>query len=333
MPRCLPTAIVLILVLAPTAATAADLIPGPINARVVSVYDGDTVTVDAQTWPGVTARTTVRVAGVDAPEMNGPRGPVARGALDELISERTVAREPVDTDNFGQPVARCRAGGRDLAETMILQGRAFANRTVSDEYVAAEVEAQREGRGFWERQTRLLGIPEPGWNFLAILTGALISGLIGGGVALYSLNKQRRYDALATATALRASVSKIQRALHGYTNEIEEHGSIRAPSSYLQYLQILTSQIQFYSALLPKLGILGPIVVRETVDLYTGIEAFTSDMERVGRAAPLQTHKGLARRGHGWEREAENLLRLLERHFPELSPRLRRKLKLPFRRR
>ncbi len=72
MRRCFPTA--LIVVIAPVAALGADLIPGPINARVVSVYDGDTMTVDAEPWPGLTARTTVRVAGVDALDRHIPDG-------------------------------------------------------------------------------------------------------------------------------------------------------------------------------------------------------------------------------------------------------------------
>ncbi len=71
MPRCPPAAVVLILALIPGAAPAAEIIPGPINARVVSVYDGDTLTVDAVPWPGLTARTSIRVAGVDTPEIRG----------------------------------------------------------------------------------------------------------------------------------------------------------------------------------------------------------------------------------------------------------------------
>ena len=37
-----------------TPAQAAESIPGPINARVVSVYDGDTFTADSMPWPCVT---------------------------------------------------------------------------------------------------------------------------------------------------------------------------------------------------------------------------------------------------------------------------------------
>ena len=40
-------------------------------ARVVSVYDGDTITVDAAIWPGLTWRGGVRVRGADTPEIRG----------------------------------------------------------------------------------------------------------------------------------------------------------------------------------------------------------------------------------------------------------------------
>ena len=69
MRRHLPIALIAALI--PGPATAADLIPGPVNARVVGVYDGDILTVDAEPWPSLTARTAVRADGIDTPEIRG----------------------------------------------------------------------------------------------------------------------------------------------------------------------------------------------------------------------------------------------------------------------
>ena len=42
-----------------------------VPATVVSVYDGDTIKVQAEIWPGVTWAGSVRVLGVDSPERRG----------------------------------------------------------------------------------------------------------------------------------------------------------------------------------------------------------------------------------------------------------------------
>ena len=89
MRRHLP--IVLIAALIPGAATAVDLIPGPVNARVVSVYDGNTMTVDARPWPGLTARTAVRVDGVDTPEIRG----MCQAEKDMAVRARDFVRATV----------------------------------------------------------------------------------------------------------------------------------------------------------------------------------------------------------------------------------------------
>jgi len=42
-----------------------------VAAKVIKVYDGDTFTVEACPWPGITANASVRVDGVDTPEIRG----------------------------------------------------------------------------------------------------------------------------------------------------------------------------------------------------------------------------------------------------------------------
>ena len=50
-------------------AGAAKTFRGPVEASVVKVIDGDTFVADAAVWPGQTVRVSVRVRGIDAPEM------------------------------------------------------------------------------------------------------------------------------------------------------------------------------------------------------------------------------------------------------------------------
>ena len=60
-------------------------ITGPISAKVIKVYDGDTFTVEAYPWPGLEAKASVRVDGVDTPEI--------RGKCDEEKQKAIEARE------------------------------------------------------------------------------------------------------------------------------------------------------------------------------------------------------------------------------------------------
>jgi len=52
-------------------AFAIDPIPGPVPAKVVKVVDGDTIKVLANTFPGNWVETSVRVNGIDTPEIKG----------------------------------------------------------------------------------------------------------------------------------------------------------------------------------------------------------------------------------------------------------------------
>jgi len=63
--------IALILTLIPLSTWAEPIITGPVSAKVIKVYDGDTFTVEAYPWPGITANTKVRLNGLDTPEIRG----------------------------------------------------------------------------------------------------------------------------------------------------------------------------------------------------------------------------------------------------------------------
>ena len=55
----------------PASVQAADTIPGPIQAEVLRVIDGDTIEVRAKIWLDQYIETGVRLAGLDAPELRG----------------------------------------------------------------------------------------------------------------------------------------------------------------------------------------------------------------------------------------------------------------------
>ncbi len=78
------------------AVDARDEISGPVTATVVRVIDGDTFVAEAHVWPGETVRVSVRIRGIDAPELHSrcPRerfaAAEARNALAALLGSQKV---------------------------------------------------------------------------------------------------------------------------------------------------------------------------------------------------------------------------------------------------
>jgi len=52
-------------------AVRAETLPGPINARVIRVLDGDTLEVTVKIWFDQEVTTRIRLTGVDTPEIKG----------------------------------------------------------------------------------------------------------------------------------------------------------------------------------------------------------------------------------------------------------------------
>ena len=118
------------LLFAPATAGTAPAITGPMAAKVVKVYDGDTFTVEAYPWPGLEAKASVRVNGVDTPEIRGKceaekqQAIEAREFVKGLVLGEVVYLENVKHGRYAsRVVADVKLGnGDNLAEKIISQG-------------------------------------------------------------------------------------------------------------------------------------------------------------------------------------------------------------------
>lgn len=123
----------IILVLAPAPPTAArERLAGPVPAEIVEVIDGDTVKVRAHIWLGQAIETSVRLDGINTPELRGGcdeerrLAARARDYLMQLLQGGAVSLRDVRYDKYGgRVVARVDDdAGRDLGAALIAAGLA-----------------------------------------------------------------------------------------------------------------------------------------------------------------------------------------------------------------
>ena len=104
----------------------AGAMPGSFTAGVLRVVDGDTLEARVAVWPGQEIVILVRLAGVDAPELDGRcaaerrAAAAAREALSRLVGNGAVVLSDVRPDKyFGRVVARVAgADGRDFGQVL-----------------------------------------------------------------------------------------------------------------------------------------------------------------------------------------------------------------------
>ena len=115
----IPITLLVLTLCNPTAAQETAPMPAT-AALVVDAYDGDTLTVEAAPWPDWTWAGSVRVVGVDTPEIRGECDQEERWAVTsrdyvrELLIDETVVLTDVENDLYG---------GRVLATVTLEDGR------------------------------------------------------------------------------------------------------------------------------------------------------------------------------------------------------------------
>ena len=98
-----------------TAVTVAE--PGQVITGRCFVIDGDTIVI---------GKTRIRLAGIDAPELEHPWGRKSKWAMVGLCKGRTITARVTGELSYGRVVARCfLPDGRDLAAELVRMGLAL----------------------------------------------------------------------------------------------------------------------------------------------------------------------------------------------------------------
>jgi endonuclease YncB( thermonuclease family) len=129
-----------------------------IEGRVVSIADGDTITVLTSGKEQI----KTRLDSIDAPEKKMPFGNVAKKALSDLVYNKQVILESHKTDRYKRKVAVVWLDGKPVNLEMVSRGMAWVYRKYARNpaYYAAETVAKANKLGLWSQSN-----PQPPWEF------------------------------------------------------------------------------------------------------------------------------------------------------------------------
>ena len=127
--------------------TATAALAETITGRVVSITDGDTLTVLVEK-----RQVKVRLADIDAPEAKQPFGTRSRQSLAALCFNKETQLDTAGQDRYGRTIATVHCAGTDANAAQVHQGIAW----VFDRYArpdsplyAIQDEARAARRGLW----------------------------------------------------------------------------------------------------------------------------------------------------------------------------------------
>lgn len=120
---------------------------------VVKVTDGDSIKVRDRFGK----KHTIRLAGIDAPELKQHYGVFAKDVLDVWVKDKAVCVSWYKKDRYRRKVAKVYLKGWDVNLEMLKNGYAWHYKYYQDEqteedralYAQAEKDAKRDQLGFW----------------------------------------------------------------------------------------------------------------------------------------------------------------------------------------
>ena len=124
-----------------------------LQGKVVSVADGDTITVlDAEK-----IQHKIRLQGIDAPEKAQAFGAKSKQALYEMVHGKTVQVSFEKSDKYGRILGKVLLDGQDICHQQIKEGLAWHYKKYQNQqplvdreaYSASETAAKNEKLGLW----------------------------------------------------------------------------------------------------------------------------------------------------------------------------------------
>lgn len=115
-------------------------------AQVLRVEDGDSITVKVDQ-----TKYRIRLAEIDAPELDQAWGAESKAALRKKLQNEEVALEVIDVDRYSRLVARVFLNGRHINREMISEGHAwvYLEYLRDESLVPSEAEARAKKLGLW----------------------------------------------------------------------------------------------------------------------------------------------------------------------------------------
>lgn len=121
------------------------------SGEVISIIDGDTIHVREYATKKLHK---VRLAGIDALELDQPFGPNAKAALEAILKYHTVQVQVQAQDKYQREIATVSSKSADISSFMLRYGYAWHYKHFNSSTLYAQLEhcARCEHLGLWENE-------------------------------------------------------------------------------------------------------------------------------------------------------------------------------------